>query len=187
MREMRILRTFLALLFPERATEELVSAATSLPLHKQSIGSTRTLLSYGDPLVRAAIIEAKYRKNERAVELLAGALRPELGPDTIVIPVPLSKKRLEARGYNQVEVVARRAGAKIENLLIRTRDTLPQTKLSGSARRRNMKSAFVASPAPRASYLLLDDVTTTGATLAAAAAALKEAGIEKVEVLALAH
>lgn len=178
--EMRILRSFLALLFPERATEELVAQTTSLTLQERDLGNIHVLLSYGNPAVRAAIIEAKYRQNERAMKLLADALRSYVKEGVTIIPVPLSEKRYRARGYNQVEVVARAAGAKVENLLTRTRDTLPQTKLSGSARRQNMDGAFSASPAPSGTYLLLDDVTTTGATLAAA-------GVKEVQALALAH
>lgn len=109
----------------------------------------------------------------------------------VVAPVPLHPRRLRERGFDQAyllaKAVARRLGLPLEGRLARrVRATRPQVGLDRLAREANVRGAFWAGPAARGlRVLLVDDVFTTGATAAACAAALKEAGARRVEVLTL--
>lgn len=174
---------------------------------------TVMLLSFSDPLVRAAIHEAKYRGSERAFSLLALVLaeylrdcddvhvtRSDLKPESsrsdlvTLVPVPLGKARRKERGFNQVEEVTRRAIKELNmtvdaNLLERTRETTSQVSLARNKREENMRGAFKATRRadPANTYVIIDDVITTGVTLQSAIDALKEAGAEHIIPLALAH
>ncbi|MBA3788914.1 hypothetical protein H0X32_00775 [Patescibacteria group bacterium] len=210
------------LIFPPRASTVLVRSAT-FPLLSALLApkivmvenvSVVALLPYRTPLVQALIVAAKYENDRKAQELLGEVLatyikeRIKKWGSIVIVPLPLGKARRKARGYNQVEEIAkctaRHIGAGTKNLvqsdlLVRVHETVPQTSLGRMARKENMRHAF-AVPArigekahgsgsmdSSLTYLLLDDVLTTGATLAAAHAALLKAGAKHVIVLALAH
>jgi len=108
------------------------------------------------------------------------APKPEL-----VVPVPLHPRRLRARGFNPAALLAR-AIAREQGLryapqaLERRRDTASQTRLSISARRRNVAGAFLARAEQSRTIWLVDDVATTGATLAECARTLRRAGAKRV-------
>jgi ComF family protein len=205
---MGMLARFLEFLFPQADTARIVAETSALEfgaLLSPSITETgiTALLPYRHSRVRAAIIEAKFHRNPKALALLAGTLAEYLASvreesdgfehvQLCVVPVPLGPSRRRERGYNQVEEVAKCAGAQVAtDILRRTRDTPPQTSLTRSARIANMKDAFAVTGSPDASitytYILLDDVLTTGATLAAAHEALIQGGVSNVLLLSLAH
>ena len=107
-------------------------------------------------------------------------------PD-LIIPIPLHPERVRERGYNQATLLARLLCEQLslemdDNLLRRTRDTCPQVGLDRLQRRRNVAGAFSAHGAlvKGRRVLLVDDVCTSGATLAAAAEALLEKGAASV-------
>jgi len=111
----------------------------------------------------------------------------------IVIPVPLHRFRLWKRRFNQAAFLAQNLDANSYNphILKRIRSTPQQVGLDASARRKNMRNAFVV-PTPAQlkingkCVLLVDDVRTTGATISACVEALKKAGADKVNVLTFA-
>ena len=198
----------LDILFPPRVDEIALRnvsiddflALVTPRLTPETRPETIVLLPFNYPSVRAAIHEAKYHGNTQSFQLLALALTEYLrGADDwfrtpIIVPIPLGKERRKERGFNQVEEVANRAakllgGAVDATLLIRTRETTSQISLPRRAREENMRGAFKATRRVDASqtYIVIDDVLTTGATLQAAIDALKRAGAEHIIPLALAH
>ena len=127
--------------------------------------------------------------------LLGAAYRDTAAPQpTLVLPVPLHRARLYERGYNQSALLALGIGQTLgvpvsETILVRHRATPSQTNLSRPRRWKNVAGAFAVTQ-PEAvtghSTLLIDDVLTTGATLAAAATVLKQAGATSVHAVTLA-
>lgn len=193
-----MLGTLLDFLFPPRGGEWLLRAEREDGLLRYmepvvTEAGVTALLPYDEPLVRAAVVETKFHGNERAARMLsivlAAYLQDELRERSayedrtcVLVPVPLSQARFRERGYNQAEVIARYASSALglaldTELLVRTRDTTPQTSLGGTARRRNLRGAFslTRAPDPAHLYMVIDDVTTTGSTLCEAAAAFDSA------------
>jgi ComF family protein len=113
-----------------------------------------------------------------------------LMPCDVIVPVPLHKRRLRERGYNQSALLAVRLGAALRvpvlhNVLVRNRYTMSQTRLDAQARSRNVAGAFSCSGSGvrHRRVLLIDDVCTTGATLNACGLALREEGAHSVWAL----
>ena len=110
-----------------------------------------------------------------------------------LIPVPLHAKRLRERGYNQAleltRLLSQRLHLPIENQIVQRRlHTQPQSDLSGDTRRRNMRQAFqLKSPVVYRHVALIDDVVTTGSTVNELARVLRQAGVEMIQVWAIAR
>jgi ComF family protein len=107
----------------------------------------------------------------------------------VLIPVPLHLTRLRQRGYNQslelAKVIAKHTGIPIAfQACKRIRNTPPQTSLSGKQRQTNVKGAFeIIKIAPDWQHIaLIDDVMTTGSTVAELARVFREAGVERVDI-----
>ncbi len=163
------------------------------------INSIQALSLYQNRKVRALIHEAKFNHNTRAWKLLNVLIRLHFSyikePIDFIIPIPLSKKRMRTRGYNQVYEILTAYhtpdSIPIENsILIRSRHTKPQTELARTARLTNMLDAFQCTNSEHVygkHILLIDDVTTTGATLNAAKAALLPHSPASITCIAIAH
>ena len=110
----------------------------------------------------------------------------------LLVPMPITRARLRERGFNQAVEIARVVSRALRvpaaaRALERTRDAPPQSRLGRRARRANLRDAFACTrPLGARHVALIDDVVTTGATASAAARALKRAGVERVDVWALA-
>ena len=120
---------------------------------------------------------------ERAADLLAGA--------DCAVPVPLHRTRRRERGFNQAADLARHLGVQVRHALRRVRATPTQTGLPAAQRHRNVRDAFAVTRAVRGlagrTVVVVDDVSTTGATLEACARALKRAGVRNVLALTAAR
>jgi len=127
-------------------------------------------------------------------DLLAAALPLDEVFDAVT-PVPLHWRKQWQRGFNQSELlaraIARRRGLPLKRALHRVRATETQAGLSHPERRRNVATAFQCRRAARKlagrRVLLIDDVMTTGSTAAACARVLKDAGVARVVLLAVAR
>jgi ComF family protein len=124
--------------------------------------------------------------------LMADAGRDLLRGADVAVPVPLHRKRRRTRGFNQARDLALRLGLPLTDALARTRATPSQTDLPASRRHANVRDAFAIVTRRRAEIVdrvvvLVDDVSTTGATLGACARALKAAGAREVRALTAAR
>ena len=137
------------------------------------------------------------RAGPLAQRLLQAVRHDASGLPDWVLPVPLSASRLAQRGYNQAWELARRIARALglrsdATLLLRHLEGAPQASLGLAQRRANLNGAFVVDPARRISLqgahvALVDDVMTSGATLAEAARALQRAGAARVDAWVLAR
>ena len=166
-----------------------------LPAFGPPIAAASAFL-YGGPLA-AAIQRLKYAGRTELARPL-GALLADYalvfgGRVDRVVPVPLHERRLRTRGFNQSALLARPVaealGVSLDaRAIARVRPTRDQASLRREARSHNLRGAFVARAVQRPDrVLLIDDVRTTGATLAEAADALLQGGCVQVQTLALAR
>jgi len=152
-----------------------------------------------DGAIRQAVHQLKYQ-NVRALarplaKLMYDYLQANPLPADTLVPVPLHRKRLRERGFNQSGLLTRELGelsgiAVVDDCLIRQRHTSPQARTSSAdERRRNVADAFACVDGELAGkqVLLIDDVSTSGATLDACASKLKAAGAKSVWGLVLAR
>ncbi len=142
-------------------------------------------------LARALVHNLKFRGHRHLASVMADAMCPLLLPDVdLIVPIPLHRDRMSERGYNQAALLAREIGSRLLcdvelTLLLRIRSTRPQTGLAKSDRLINVRGAFALTGKvdPSKHVLLVDDVSTTGATLAACADALSRAGVRRISAI----
>jgi len=158
-----------------------------------------TIFKY-EGVIRKAIISLKYKYSTDIAEELATHLTRVLKRENInldeacLVPIPLHWYRYNFRGFNQSEVVGRLIAKKMDwkfipDLLIRNKSTVPQVQLTGSARRKNLRGAFVLNPVcvlHSTYYILFDDVLTTGSTLLEASKVLRAGGAKRILCLTIA-
>lgn len=152
---------------------------------------------YQDP-VSQALRDYKFKKRKMYAESLAHFLAQYLSKveearrADLILPVPLGKKRLYERGFNQSELLARIVGRELGivydgDVLIRVRETERQSSLSLSERKQNVMDAFGCMQAVEGkTIVLVDDIYTTGATAESCAKALGAAGASKIILAAMA-
>jgi ComF family protein len=197
----RFTTAILNMLFPP--TKEAALVATLTPehgtelIHIQSIGNTTALTRYNNPSIRALIHEAKFHRNTHALTLLGTivatyvSLHP-FSEDVVIIPIPLSRERFTMRGYNQVSKILTLAGIDTfrEDILIRTRNSAPQTTMGRAHREKNVHDVFAVSNSHAVTgkhVCLVDDVLTTGATLQAASTVLRKYEPASITAIVFAH
>jgi ComF family protein len=171
---------------------------------------TLSLFKYRDSSVKKIIWNIKYRGShalcqdlveklyDELLEFLAEKLSVDESTQIILIPIPLTKKRLRSRGFNQTEILAKELEKQNKDLfktesrvLIKIKETAPQAQIKNRERRlRNMRGVFTVKNSAAITgrtVLLIDDITTTGATLSEARNALKDSGAKQVFAITIGH
>jgi len=162
-----------------------------------SFDSTTALFHYQPP-VDYLLKRLKFTSELAIAPLLAGLLASRIAARTeplpeLLIAVPLHRTRLRERGYNQAALLAARLGTRLaipvaQRLCTRRRATQPQSLLSPTARRLNLRNAFDIHGTPASTHVaIVDDIMTTGHTVGELARALKQAGVVRVEVWVVAR
>jgi ComF family protein len=161
---------------------------------RRSVDRARAVGAY-DGALRSIVHALKYDARRSIAGPLAALMRAR-GADVLasadaVVPVPLHRSRRRARGFNQADDLARHLMLPLVHALRRTRATAAQADLPAAQRHRNVRGAFAVTRSARslegAVVVLIDDVSTTGATLEACARALKERGVREVRALTAAR
>jgi len=176
------------------SSDSSVLLHTKPGIHAQAGPSTYAavkILAIYEGVIRECIHALKYENNQGLGELFSGWLadlvRDEEWEIDLVMPVALNSERVRQRGYNQSAIIARPLAARLHRdyspfALKRIRNTPSQVGLSAEERRQNVAGAFraVRELIDGKNLLLVDDVLTTGATLAACTSALNEVGAKAV-------
>jgi len=152
-------------------------------------------------VIRKAIISLKYKFAYDIAEELVDACIQRLKANhqflnAVLIPIPLHKHRENWRGFNQTEIIGEKLAKAMNwkyasNLLVRSKNTLPQVGLKGSVRRSNLSGVFSVNLnhfiSDNCSLVLFDDVYTTGSTINEAKNVLTEAGFKNIKSLTIAR
>lgn len=170
-----------------------------------------SVFNYKNPTIKKALWMLKYENKRDLAKNLAivahDVLLEELADlaiaknftNPLLVPIPLSEKRFKERGYNQSELLAKELIAKdgsnsftlATDVLYKTKDTKHQAEIKDRKDRLvNLKDCFTVKNAEKIlkrNIILIDDVTTTGATLKEAKKVLKLAGAKKILTLTIAH
>jgi ComF family protein len=162
--------------------------------HPPHFAATRAAWIYAFPVDRL-LHALKYRGRLELAEPFADAVAAVASPGEVdaLIALPLSRTRQRERGFNQAHEIARRLARRVALPLIgglhRVVDATPQADLAWRERKNNVRGAFSAERGKIAgrSIALVDDVMTTGATLADAARALESAGAVHIEAWVVAR
>lgn len=164
-----------------------------------ALTESRAIGAYEGSL-RAIVHAFKYGGCRSLARGLGARLRESaaglLGNADIVVPVPLHRSRRRGRGFNQARELARHLGLPLVDALRRTRATPSQTDLPAAARHGNVRDAFalarrqlpwLALNVEGLRIVLVDDVSTTGATIEACARVLRAAGAADVSAVTAAR
>jgi len=165
------------------------------------------LFDYQNKIVRLIVKSIKYKNNAGLRKRVASFLYEEIteiasevslfaGTSPVLIPMPMSKKEKMERGFNQCEElcaeIKKLAGANLEvsnDILKKIRETQRQTTLGRAERILNIQNSMAAASfaSHGRTFIILDDVYTTGASLAEARRALLSSGAKRVIGLFIAH
>ncbi|OGI57134.1 hypothetical protein A3B85_03325 [Candidatus Nomurabacteria bacterium RIFCSPHIGHO2_02_FULL_37_13] len=183
----------------------------SPPAERESANWIFPIFDYRYPPIKKAVWFLKYKGKKLLASVFAevvyGRILEELSDlsimenftDIILIPIPLSSDRYRERGFNQAELICKEltkldnnVNFKLENnILIKIKDTKHQARIENrSERLKNIIDSFVVKNTEKIknkNIILIDDVTTTGATLSEARKILKRAGARKIIAFTVAH
>lgn len=159
------------------------------------IVDARQAVAYQGPAPRlvAALKDGRRRKLANLLAQLIAARVPPPPLGVALVPVPLGRRRLADRGFNQSRLIAdaleRRWGRPVLDVLVRVREEGAQRGSAAAERSRQVAGAFAMRPGARAPrhVCLVDDVHTTGATLSSCARTLARAGAEPARAVAFAR
>ena len=213
---------FFSTIFPDSRNQRFINKLTpekflaltqpSLRLPDSPNGQeTVSVVNYKNALVRQTVWSLKFHNNQKIAKLFAEIIYDTIAEElanlklsanfgnSILTPIPLSRKRLRERGYNQAELITRQMAKLDQNnffeyqkhLLKKIKDTPPQSRSKNKTERlNNLRGCFkVVNPnlIKNRNIILLDDVVTTGATLAEASQTLRRAGARQIFCVTLAH
>lgn len=154
--------------------------------------SARAVLAYGE-IARTIALRLKYGRRVGLARLIAKHMARHVptGTDALIVPVPLHRWRLWARGFNQSALIADHlatlTGLVVDkHALLRSRRTQPLRGMNPRQRAKAVRGAFALAPGHALhgrAILLIDDIHTSGATAAACATLLKRSGARRVDLL----
>jgi competence protein ComFC len=163
---------------------------------KPHFHALRAWTIFEDP-IRNVLHKLKYNRDISLGDALAYHILPFVQnlnwQVDLILPTPLGKQRMKERGYNQAAMIAKPLAMALqvdynETQLMRKKETITQVGLNKLQRKRNVEGAFQAGASvKRKNILVMDDVSTTGATLSSIAQALHEAGANQVYALTVAR
>jgi ComF family protein len=185
----------------------------SLPKSNEEPKGVNSIFSYKDKKVQALIWEIKYHKNPTAISIVGKILAENIQEDVsdralfenwkeiLLVGVPLTNKRLRERTFSQTDLICREIIKNLSpemqkiityspNALRKIRETEKQSHTKSRAERlRNLQNCFKANPeiVKGKNIILIDDVTTTGATIHEAVKSLKLEGAKNVLSFTIAH
>lgn len=196
----------------EKGVDLCIKCLLSFPeAERESADWIFPLFDYRHPPIKKAVWFLKYKGKRRLAKVFAEAMYArileELSDlatmenfhDAILIPIPLAPKRERERGFNQATLICKALvkldkdiNFKLEkNILIKPKDTEHQARIKDRSKRlKNIVGSFVVKNPEKIknkNIILIDDVTTTGATLREAKKILKQAGAKKIIAFAIAH
>lgn len=207
----------LDILFPRSKMDKKIDLITAKDLFDRCLKTTHekknvvTIFSYDNNLIRQTIWSLKFRRNKKLAKVFAQILYDEIleklseemlffnFKKPILVPIPISKKRLRERGFNQVELIAKEMSLLDMNnsfifkkdILLKHQDTPHQSRAKNKKERlENIKNSFSIKNKKEIkdkNIILLDDITTTGATLNEAKKILRRNGAKKIICLTIAH
>ncbi|MDP6387843.1 MAG: ComF family protein [Candidatus Pacebacteria bacterium] len=213
----RVIPAILDFFLPKSQLDRAVNAVTADVLSKKLLcgkeienKSIYVLFDYRDEIIKHMIWSLKYRRNRQIAKVFAQMLNDFMVEELsdlniysnfnrpLLVPIPLSKRKFRKRGFNQTEILAKEIAAIGDNcfytvdagLFKKIKDTPNQTALEKKERLKNVIGAFEVSSKEKIkerNIILLDDVTTTGATLKEGRKVLLEAGAKNVLCVAVAH
>jgi ComF family protein len=211
-----IINNFLDILFPRTTLQKKIDNISDTEVLQLARPNTIintdiiAVFDYKDKLIKEMIWSLKFRGRKNLANIFAKILYDEIIAETaeleifnnftqpILISIPLSKKRLNERGYNQSDLIAQKISIlgtgyldlKRKNL-VRIKNTPPQSSFKNRRERlKNLQDCFaVRNPheIKGRNVVLIDDVTTTGATIKEASKALKQAEVKKIIAFTVAH
>lgn len=166
-----------------------------------------TLSDYSDRNVAALIHTLKYTQSAKSIDIISSTLADYLIEEVyqhvlrhadsrlIIMPVPLSKRRRQKRGFNQVEVLLKKVVEKqprlmsymATDMLVKHKETKSQTRLRREERLTNVRGAFKCIELNGAYVILIDDVLTTGATVWEASDVLVRSGAQDICIITIAR
>lgn len=150
-----------------------------------------------DKAMKKSIAAFKYGGRKEYADFYVRHMAAKIGKHllrsgvTVLVPVPVSRKRRRYRGFNQAELLAKQLAKELgllsADLLLRVKNTVPQSSLTPAERQRNLADSIVwneeaakmLEKAP-AAVAVVDDIYTTGSTMSACARVLREQGIQRV-------
>lgn len=216
---MKILKTILDIVFPNyclvcgtTGQELCIDCINKIDISEKEVSKyIYPIYDYRDPIIKKSIWSLKYKNKKNLAFIFAEILYPkileelsDLGPlenfrNPIIIPIPLSKKRLRSRGYNQSLLIAdglikldqHQNFTLLKNVLIKNKETIHQAHIKNKKEReKNIIGTFEVineDLIKNKNIILIDDVVTTGATIKEAKKELKKKGARKIIAFTVAH